>query len=83
MTSTVPVSLLVTDVVMPGMSGLQLAESIKGVCPGLKVLYLSGYTADALRRHGVEGPGITLLTKPFLPEHLARSVREVLDRPRA
>jgi CheY-like chemotaxis protein len=78
-TSTVPVSLLVTDVVMPGMSGPQLAESIKAVCPGVKVLYLSGYTADALRRHGVEGPGSTLLTKPFLPEQLARSVREVLD----
>jgi hypothetical protein len=52
---------------------------VKGVCPGLTVLYLSGYTADALRRHGVEGPGITLLTKPFLPEQLARTVREVLD----
>jgi len=78
-TSTVPVSLLVTDVVMPGLSGPQIAELIEGVCPGLKVLYLSGYTAEALRRHGVEGPGIALLTKPFLPEQLARSVREVLD----
>lgn len=78
-TSTVPVSLLVTDVVMPGMSGPQLAESIKGACPGMKVLYLSGYTADALRRYGVERPGITLLGKPFLPEQLTRSVREVLD----
>ena len=64
---------------MPGMSGPQLAESIKGVCPSMKVLYLSGYTADALRRYGVEGPGITLLPKPFQPEQLARSVREVLD----
>jgi len=79
MTSTVPVSLLVTDVVMPGMSGPQLAAWVQGVCPGLKVLYLSGYIGDALRRHGVEGPGIPLLTKPFLPEQLARSVREVLD----
>jgi signal transduction histidine kinase len=78
-TSTVPVSLLLTDVVMPGMSGPQLAESIKAVCPGVKVLYLSGYTADALRRHGVEDPGITLLAKPFQPEQLARRVREVLD----
>jgi CheY-like chemotaxis protein len=78
-TSTVPVSLLVTDVVMPGMNGPQLAESIQGVCPGLKVLYLSGYTADTLRRHGVEGPETTLLAKPFLPEQLARSVRQVLD----
>jgi len=79
MTSAVPISLLVTDVVMPGMSGPQLAESIKGICPGMKVLYLSGYTADALRRYGVEGPEIALLAKPFLPEQLARSVRQVLD----
>jgi len=78
-TSTVPVSLLVTDVVMPGMSGPQLAQSIKGICPGMKVLYLSGYTADALHRYGVEDPEIALLTKPFLPEQLARSVRQVLD----
>ena len=79
MTSAVPISLLVTDVVMPGMSGPQLAQSIKGICPGMKVLYLSGYTAEALRRYGVEDPEIALLTKPFLPEQLARSVREVLD----
>jgi len=79
MSSTVPVSLLVTDVVMPGMSGPELAESIRGVCPHMKVLYLSGYTAEALRRHGVEGPGVTLLAKPFLPEQLARTVRQVLD----
>ena len=64
---------------MPGMSGPQLAASIHGVCPDLKVLYLSGYTADTLRRHGVESPEITLLAQPFLPEQLARSVRQVLD----
>lgn len=58
------------------MSGSQLAESIKEVCPGLKVLYVSGYTADALRRHGVEDA-----SKPFPPEQLAQRVREVLDSP--
>lgn len=63
------------------MSGSQLAESIKEVCPGLKVLYVSRYTADALRRHGVEDAGITLLSKPFPPEQLAQRVREVLDSP--
>jgi len=80
LSSTVPISLLVTDVVMPGMNGPELAESIRGVCPDIKVLYLSGYTAEALRRHGVDGPAVTLLAKPFLPEQLARCVREVLDR---
>jgi two-component system, cell cycle sensor histidine kinase and response regulator CckA len=67
--------------VMPGMNGPELAESIRGFCPDIKVLYLSGYTAEALRRHGVDGPAVTLLAKPFLPEQLARCVREVLDRP--
>jgi len=76
---TSAVSLLVTDVVMPGMSGPELAESIKGSYPDMKVLYLSGYTADALRGYGMERPEIRLLSKPFLPAQLARSVREMLD----
>ncbi|HKX05630.1 MAG TPA: response regulator, partial [Methylomirabilota bacterium] len=80
-TSVTPVSLLLTDVVMPGVSGPRLAELMKSVCPGIKILYLSGYTADALRRHGVDDGAIELLPKPFLPEQLARRVREALDRP--
>jgi CheY-like chemotaxis protein len=74
-----PVHLLVTDVVMPKMSGRQLAERVTANRPGLKVLYLSGYSADPAVRHGLAGPGLALLQKPFTPTLLARKVREVLD----
>jgi two-component system, cell cycle sensor histidine kinase and response regulator CckA len=73
-----PVPLLVTDVVMPGMSGRELAERLRPDWPELRVLYLSGYTDDALVRHGV-ATGAAFLQKPFAPAALARKVREVLD----
>jgi CheY-like chemotaxis protein len=77
-----PVDLLVTDVVMPKMGGRELAERLTEVNPKLRVLYLSGYTADALLRDGfVEGT--PFLHKPFSPGDLARKVRELLDMPRA
>jgi CheY-like chemotaxis protein len=75
-----PIHLLVTDVVMPGMSGWDLADRLAAVRPELRTLYLSGFTGDAAVRHGLSGPAVAFLTKPFTPDALVRKVREVLDR---
>jgi len=72
------IHLLITDVIMPEMSGRQLADRLKEQRPGLKVLFVSGYTDDAIVRHGMLEPGIAFLQKPFTPQKLARKVREVL-----
>jgi len=73
------IDLLLTDVVMPGLSGKQLAEGLSGRFDGLKVLYMSGYTDDALASHGVLRSDTWLINKPFSDISLGRKVREVLD----
>jgi two-component system cell cycle sensor histidine kinase/response regulator CckA len=75
------IHLLLTDVVMPHMSGRALADAVKRFQPDVKVLYMSGYTDDAIIHHGVLDPGIALLQKPFSPAALGRKAREVLDHP--
>lgn len=73
------IDLMLTDVIMPGVSGPQLAEGVSKVRPDMKLLYISGYTADLIARHGVLEPQIELLEKPFTREALLRKVRQVLD----
>jgi PAS domain S-box-containing protein len=73
------IDLLITDVVMPGMSGRELAKHVTSARPETKVLFISGYTDDALLRHGVTGPGTAFLQKPFALEDLLQRVRALLD----
>ena len=74
-----PIDLVLTDVVMPGLSGRDLVRQLAAVRPGTKVLYISGYSDEAIARHGVLDPGTAFLQKPFTPDRLADKVREVID----
>ena len=74
-----PIHLLLTDVVLPGLNGREVARRLAATRAGISVLFLSGYTNDAIVRHGVLEPGVAFLQKPFTPTVLGRKVREVLD----
>ena len=73
------IDLLLTDVIMPGMSGRQLAEKIVGKRPQTKIVYMTGYTDDMVVQHKVLEPGVQLLQKPFTKTELALKVRTTLD----
>jgi YesN/AraC family two-component response regulator len=74
------IHLLLTDVVMPGMNGRELAERLGPLLPKMKALYMSGYTDQAIVYHGVLKKGMNYIEKPFRVDALAHKVREVLDK---
>ena len=74
-----PIGLMVTDLVMPQIGGRELAKALGKRIPGLRVLYMSGYTTSTSLQQGLLEPGASFLQKPFTPEEMARKVREILD----
>jgi DNA-binding NtrC family response regulator len=77
------IDVVLTDVVMPGGSGPDLTRRLADLRPALKVIYMSGYTEEAIVQHGVLKPGIAFLHKPFTSDTLGRKIRAVLDGPAA
>jgi FixJ family two-component response regulator len=73
------IALLVTDVVMPGMNGRDLADQLRTLYPDLKTLFMSGYTANVIAHHGVLDAGVQFIQKPFSKKDLATKVRQTLD----
>jgi CheY-like chemotaxis protein len=80
-TSGKPIDLIATDVVMPGLGGRDLARRLLAIHPHAKVLFMSGYTNDAMLRHGIPEPGTAFLQKPFSGLDLTRRIREILGTP--
>ncbi|MGD9546532.1 MAG: PAS domain S-box protein [Candidatus Krumholzibacteriia bacterium] len=74
------IDLLITDVVLPGMTGLDLVREIASIRPGLRSLFMSGYTENVIAHHGILEEGVDFLQKPFTRQELAAKVREILDR---
>jgi PAS domain S-box-containing protein len=77
------VSLIITDVIMPGKSGRDFCDEARKNKPDIKIIFTSGYPSDLMQREGVLGKGLNFITKPSSPQALLRTVREVLDRPQA
>lgn len=75
------IHLMLTDVIMPGMSGLELTKQLKITRPEIRVLYMSGYTSNAIVHHGILDDKTNYIQKPFFPDALARKIREVLESP--
>ena len=75
-----PIPLLLTDVIMPGMNGRQLSESLAVLRPGIRTLFVSGYTSDVIAHHGVLDANVDFLEKPYSRQQLLQKIREILDR---